>query len=213
VPQETDFERYYPDQDTLAAVQGRADDAGCFECMVVRQIEDNAPPAHLVCEDDATLAFLDPYPRRYGYCLVIPRDHRVLVTGDFSLQEYLAQQWVVYAVSEAVRQEVGVERMYILSLGSNQGNAHAHWHVVPLPPGIPFEQQQTVGWHLGVLRIPDEEMVSLASGPGWVICCSPAARLCSKARSNAPARLNRGRRSDNVRLWTPRTKATTCTRV
>lgn len=32
--------------------------------------------------------------------------------------------------------------MYTLSLGSQQGNAHLHWHVAPLPPGIPYEQQQ-----------------------------------------------------------------------
>ncbi len=160
---ESNFQRYYPDDETLATAQGRVGDVVCFACDIVRQVESGASPVHLVHEDDATLALLDAYPRRYGYCLVIPRDHRVLVTGDFSLQEYLAQQRIIYAVSEAVRQEVGAERMYLLSLGSNQGNAHTHWHVVPLPPGVPFEQQQHVGWRLGVLRISDEEMASLAS--------------------------------------------------
>jgi len=29
-----------------------------------------------------------------------------------------------------------------LSLGSQQANSHVHWHVVPLPPGVPFEEQQ-----------------------------------------------------------------------
>ncbi len=33
-------------------------------------------------------------------------------------------------------------RMYSLSLGSQQGNSHVHWHVAPLPPGVPYEQQQ-----------------------------------------------------------------------
>ncbi len=163
MPLESDFERYHPDRETLAVAQGRVGDTACFACGVVRQVEDGVSPVHLVYEDDATLAFLDAYPRRYGYCLVVPRDHRMLVTSDFSLEEYLAQQRIVYAVSKAVRQEVGAERMYLLSLGSNQGNAHAHWHVVPLPPGVPFEQQQSVGWRLGVLRIPDEQMASLAS--------------------------------------------------
>ncbi|GLX00005.1 hypothetical protein Misp02_40910 [Microtetraspora sp. NBRC 16547] len=28
------------------------------------------------------------------------------------------------------------------SLGSQQGNTHLHWHIAPLPPGTPYEQQQ-----------------------------------------------------------------------
>jgi hypothetical protein len=30
----------------------------------------------------------------------------------------------------------------VLSLGSNQGNAHVHWDVAPLPAGVPYDQQQ-----------------------------------------------------------------------
>lgn len=159
---EDQYKRYHPDPETLAYAQGRAGDADCFVCDIVAKHDAGASPVHFVYEDSATIAFLDPYPRRYGYCLVAPRDNRELATGDFTLQEYLDQQCVAYAVSEAVRQEVGVERTYILTLGSKQGNAHVHWHVVPLPPGIPFEQQQNVGWRLGVLRIPEEDMVALA---------------------------------------------------
>jgi hypothetical protein len=34
---------------------------------------------------------------------------------------------------------VGAERMYLYTFGSNQGNSHVHWHVVPLPPGVSYE--------------------------------------------------------------------------
>jgi hypothetical protein len=27
-------------------------------------------------------------------------------------------------------------------MGSQQGNAHVHWHLVPLPPGVPYAEQQ-----------------------------------------------------------------------
>ena len=27
-------------------------------------------------------------------------------------------------------------------MGSHQGNAHVHWHLVPLPPGTPYADQQ-----------------------------------------------------------------------
>ena len=37
---------------------------------------------------------------------------------------------------------VPTERLYLLALGSRQGNAHVHWHVAPLPPGVPYEKQQ-----------------------------------------------------------------------
>ena len=59
--------------------------------------------------------------------------------------------------------------MYILSLGSNQGNAHVHWHVVPLPPDTPYEEQQFAAVMLetaGALKIPDEEKAALAARIG-----------------------------------------------
>lgn len=30
----------------------------------------------------------------------------------------------------------------LLSLGSQQGNAHLHWHIQPLTPGTPYHRQQ-----------------------------------------------------------------------
>jgi diadenosine tetraphosphate (Ap4A) HIT family hydrolase len=91
------------------------------------------------------------------------------VTGDFSMDEYLDLQRIVYRVTEAVREEVGAERMYLYTFGSNQGNnSHVHWHVVPLPPGVPYEEQQGAwaSWSKGVLRIPQEEMAALAERIG-----------------------------------------------
>ena len=58
------------------------------------------------------------------------------------------------------------ERIYLMSLGSHQGNAHVHWHVVPLPPGVPYEQQQfrAVMAENGVLEVTREEQRALAAG-------------------------------------------------
>jgi ATP adenylyltransferase len=125
-------------------------------------------PENIICEDDLSLVFLDAYPRAYGYALVAPKEHREQVTADFTIEEYIDLQQLVYRVSEAVREEVGAERMYIYSFGSNQGNSHAHWHVVPLPPGVPYDEQQGAwaSWSKGVLRLPQEEMASLAESIG-----------------------------------------------
>lgn len=73
-------------------------------------------------------------------------------------------QRLVYRVGEAVRRAVPTERLYILSLGSRQGNRHVHWHVAPLPPGVPYEEQQLEALRVerGVLDLSDEELSSLA---------------------------------------------------
>ncbi len=151
------FERYEIDWQTY---HKRAQTGPCFICGIVGR--DPEFPAHLIYEDSTAIVFLDKYPQVYGYTIVAPRDHRVQVTHDFQPKEYLTLQRLVYRVAEALRQEVDAERMYLLSLGSNQGNSHVHWHVVPLPAGVPYEEQQLGIYKKGILKIPDEEMTSLA---------------------------------------------------
>jgi diadenosine tetraphosphate (Ap4A) HIT family hydrolase len=157
------FERYYPDKE---AMHHGFRTEPCFVCRMVEG--DVRFPENIVCEDDRVLVFLDGYPRAYGYTLVAPKEHREQVTGDFTVEEYVELQRLVYRVAEAVREEVSAERMYIFTFGSNQGNSHVHWHVVPLPPGVPYEDQQGAwaSWDKGVLEIPREEMASLAARIG-----------------------------------------------
>jgi diadenosine tetraphosphate (Ap4A) HIT family hydrolase len=126
----------------------------------------NPAYAHeIVYEDDAAIVFLNKYPPLYGYVLVAPREHREQVTGDFTPAEYLALQQVIYRVAEAVQRVVKPERVYILSLGSQQGNKHVHWHIAPLPPGVPFEQQQLEALRMkdGILQLSAEDMCALAA--------------------------------------------------
>ena len=59
--------------------------------------------------------------------------------------------------------------MYVLSLASNGGNAHVHWHVVPLPPGTPYDEKQFAALMLetaGALDIPEDEKADLAARIG-----------------------------------------------
>src|SRR5215204_3220888 len=134
----------------------------CFVCKMVDG--DVRFPENIIYEDDRNLVFLDDYLRAYGYTLVAPKEHREQVTRDFTMEEYVGLQRLVYRVTEAVREEVGAERMYIFTFGSNEGNSHVHWHIVPLPPGVPYDRQQGAwtSWGMGVLKIPQEEMASLA---------------------------------------------------
>jgi diadenosine tetraphosphate (Ap4A) HIT family hydrolase len=112
----------------------------CFICELLAGNPEYAH--HVVYEDERAIAFLQRFQTLYGYVLVAPKDHRERVVEDFSAEEYLALQAVVHRVGRAVCRAVPTERLYVLSLGSREGNSHVHWHVAPLPPGVPFERQQ-----------------------------------------------------------------------
>lgn len=137
--------------------------AECFICEVIRGNPNYNH--HVIYQDDFAVAFLSRYPSLYGHCLVAPIEHREQVTGDFSIDDYLRLQEVVYRVGEAVRAALPCERLYVMSMGSQQANRHVHWHAAPLPPGVPLIRQQfaAFGMTAGVLELSDEEWESLAS--------------------------------------------------
>jgi histidine triad (HIT) family protein len=147
----------------LAAYVERSRSGACFVCGIVKR--DPAFPAHVVYEDERHIAFLPNWHVLLGYVLVAPRDHRVAVAGDFSKDEYLELQGLVHRVALALADQVPTERIYILSLGSQQGNSHVHWHVAALPPGVPYEEQQYAALMVetkGVLALSAEEQRALA---------------------------------------------------
>jgi len=111
----------------------------CFVCRIVREPEPEHP---VIFQDEEHIAFLNRYPPLLGYTLVAPVAHKERVVEDFDLTSYLAFQGFIYRVGRALSKIVPTERLYLLSLGSQQGNSHVHWHLAPLPPGLPFEQQQ-----------------------------------------------------------------------
>jgi diadenosine tetraphosphate (Ap4A) HIT family hydrolase len=136
----------------------------CFICASVAG--DPAFPHHVVYEDDVSIAFLNKYPTLAGYTLVCPKAHKEQIgAGDLSLKEHLRLQRLVYAVAEAQRRAFAVERVYVMSLGSQQGNRHIHWHVAPLPPGVPPEEQQFAALDVtrrGFLAFGETEMAEIA---------------------------------------------------
>jgi len=153
------LERYQLDEDAYIHM---IQTSPCFICRIVAGTYDEAR-IHIVYEDTNAIAFLERWPRLYGWVLLAPREHREQVTGAFTLHEYLALQQSVYLVAEAIRQEVGAERVYIASFGSNQAISHVHWHIVPLPSGVPFSEQQLAVFRKGILKIPEHEMAALAT--------------------------------------------------
>lgn len=117
--------------------------APCFICEIVAG-GPRRKTHEIVYEDGQVIAVLSALPTHYGQTLVCPKRHVVDVVGGLALDEYLHLQRIVYAVGRAVEQVVAPERIYIASFGSHQVNAHVHFHVHPLPPGVPVREQQMV---------------------------------------------------------------------
>jgi len=139
----------------------RIQNTPCFICeMVAGRLNGN----HIIQQNDEVIIFLNKYPVLYGYVLVAPVKHKEQVTGDFTMHEYLGLQRVIYKTAEAVRKTIPTERVYILSLGSQQGNRHVHWHIAPLPFGVPFKEQQLESLKIenGILDLEENEMEDLA---------------------------------------------------
>lgn len=131
-----------PERLPFDSVAYRAEvEKGCFVCRLVED-DPSLPMHHVIWRSQEAIAFLNRLPTVFGSALVAPVAHREQVTGDLTLHEYLALQRIVHAVAEAVRITLSPERVYILSLGSQQANAHIHWHIVPCPPETPLEDQQ-----------------------------------------------------------------------
>ncbi|MFC2023624.1 HIT family protein [Chloroflexota bacterium] len=124
------------------------------------------PECPIIWRDRAAVVFLDRFPTVFGSTVVAPVEHREQVTGDFSLVDYLALQRVLHGTAEAVRHALRPERVYVLSLGSEQASAHVHWHIVPCPPELPLEQQQLAlldAEQMGVLHLAAEDLKELSS--------------------------------------------------
>lgn len=124
----------------IEAYERRVRSGPCFICALVAG--DPEYDHERVYEDEAHVAFLDAYPTLRGRVLVAPKRHVEHVVRDLDEDAFLRLLGVVRRVALAVERAVPTERTYLLSLGSQQGNAHLHWHVAPLPPGVPYERQQ-----------------------------------------------------------------------
>ncbi|MFE6611322.1 HIT family protein [Amycolatopsis sp. NPDC057786] len=134
-------------------------------CFVCELLAGNAEyPHHVAYRDADAVVFASRFPVVFGHFLVAPVEHREHVVGDFTVDEYLTIQRVVHRAGSALSALLSIERLYVLSLGSQQANRHVHWHLAPLPPGVPYDQQQTAIFDpaRGYLDIPGDDVADLA---------------------------------------------------
>ncbi|MBD2898282.1 hypothetical protein amrb99_72490 [Actinomadura sp. RB99] len=145
------------------AYETRARSGPCFVCAFLEGDPDYAHET--IYEDDETVAFLDRWPTLASKVLVAPKAHVEHVVRDLDEPAYTRLMLTVRRVALAVESVIEPERTYLLSLGSQQGNAHLHWHIAGLPPGVPYRQQQfhALMTENGVLRMPSDETAALAT--------------------------------------------------
>lgn len=137
----TDFPDAQLDMSEYAARLQEDNAAGlCFICEIVKGERSSTRP--IIYRDDLCIAFPPLYQRLVGYTLLAPIEHRTGVVSDFSEEEYVEIQRRIHRLGRAIMKVVEIDRLYVFSFGSNQGVAHVHWHLAPLPPGTSFESQQ-----------------------------------------------------------------------
>jgi histidine triad (HIT) family protein/ATP adenylyltransferase len=153
----------------LASYENRVRSGGCFVCAFLRG--DPGSEHELLYDDGTHVAFLNRYSTLRGYAIVVPRRHVTDDVRDLTSAEYRALQAVVHKVARAINEVVPTERTYILSLGSMQGYAHVHWHVAPLPPGVPYRQQQyrALTAEDGIIPLRPDEVAQLGAAIRMVL--------------------------------------------
>jgi hypothetical protein len=80
------------------------------------------------------------------------------------LRLYTADATACAREASLLEQVVPTERLYVLSLGSQQGNRHVHGHAAPLPPGVPYREQQLAALQMsrGLVPVTPDQAMQLA---------------------------------------------------
>jgi histidine triad (HIT) family protein len=95
-------------------------------------------PAHKVCEDERTLAFMDVMPQADGHTLVIPK-HPAENLFDLPADDLAATVRTTQRVARAVKKAFDAPGIMIAQLNgaaAGQSVFHIHFHVVPRHAGI-----------------------------------------------------------------------------
>ena len=99
-------------------------------------------PAHVVYEDDDTLAMMDIMPRAPGHCLIIPKAPARNIL-DISEESLIAVTKSLRKVSRAVKKAFDADGITIHQFNEDAGGQvvfHLHFHIIPRHLGEPLAQ-------------------------------------------------------------------------
>lgn len=101
------------------------------ECEFCRIVAGEAP-AHVVCEDERTIAFLDRNPAAEGHTIVAPREHvsDAIADGPETVSNVFG---TVHDVTTAIEETLEPDGFSVFhTTGQLVGRVtHAHVHVIP----------------------------------------------------------------------------------
>jgi histidine triad (HIT) family protein len=118
------------------------DAVDCIFCEIVA----GRSPAHVVAEDERTMAFMDINPLVRGHVLVVPRAHATQL-WEMTFEDGQALMRVTQRVADAVHRALepdGINLLHATGEAAGQTVFHVHLHVVPRwfddgfrPPMVP----------------------------------------------------------------------------
>jgi histidine triad (HIT) family protein len=114
-------------------VDERIDPKDCIFCRIVA----GEAPAHVVHEDERTLAFMDLFPVADGHVLIIPRAHCHNLL-DAELDDLRAVAARARSVARAIRSVLapdGIGSFQLNGAAAGQTVFHYHQHLIPRRSG------------------------------------------------------------------------------
>lgn len=105
----------------------------CIFCQIVRR----EAPAHVVCEDERTLVFLDIFPVADGHTLIIPKAHcdDLFAADAEDLRAVIDRsREVAHAISRALAPD-GLGVYQLNGAAAGQTVFHYHMHLIPRKHG------------------------------------------------------------------------------
>ncbi len=98
-------------------------------------------PAARICEDDATLSFMDVFPQSRGHALVVHRTSQARNLLDVSSEDLCAVMGAAQRLTRAVRAALAPDGIMISQFnGAAAGQTifHLHVHVIPRWNDVPL---------------------------------------------------------------------------
>jgi histidine triad (HIT) family protein len=103
----------------------------CVFCAIVA----GESPAHVVLDDEATMAFLDVRPLFPGHVLLVPREHHETLT-DLPAEQVEPLFSRARRLAAAVEEAMGAKGTFVaMNNRVSQSVPHLHVHVVPRTKG------------------------------------------------------------------------------
>lgn len=131
-----------------------------MEDCIFCKIATHQIPAHVVAEDEATIAFLDIHPLAPGHTVVIPKEHANRIT-DIMPTRVQDVFLTVKTVSDIIHASLKPDGFTIGindGAGGGQGVPHLHVHVIPRWTGDKGGNLHTIVQHT-----PTESVEAIAA--------------------------------------------------